>query len=195
LDKKFIRNQVRQSLQKIDSEQYKLSSLLIKERLLREPSILKGNTIAITISNKREVDTKEIIESLWGLKKKVVVPKCEPVDRSMNFYEIENFHQLENVYMDLQEPKPESSQLVKASQIDCIIVPGIVFDNKGYRVGYGGGYYDRYLTQFNGIMISLAFDIQLVMDVPKENYDIPVDLILTETKRIDCAKNREESNI
>ncbi|HWK23986.1 MAG TPA: 5-formyltetrahydrofolate cyclo-ligase [Ureibacillus sp.] len=195
MDKKFIRNQVRQSLQKIDSEQYKLSSLLIKERLLREPSILKGNTIAITISNKREVDTKEIIESLWGLKKKVVVPKCEPVDRSMNFYEIENFHQLENVYMDLQEPKPESSQLVKASQIDCIIVPGIVFDNKGYRVGYGGGYYDRYLTQFNGIMISLAFDIQLVMDVPKENYDIPVDLILTETKRIDCAKNREESNI
>ena len=195
MDKKFIRNQVRQSLQTIDSEQYKLSSLLIKERLLREPSILKGNTIAITISNKREVDTKEIIESLWGLKKKVVVPKCEPVDRSMNFYEIENFHQLENVYMDLQEPKPESSQLVKASQIDCIIVPGIVFDNKGYRVGYGGGYYDRYLTQFNGIMISLAFDIQLVMDVPKENYDIPIDLILTETKRIDCAKNREESNL
>lgn len=192
MDKKLLRNQVRHSLQEIDSEQFKLSSLHIKENLFREPSIIKGKTIAITIANKREVDTREIIETLWELKKKVVVPKCNPMNRSMNFYEIENFTQLENVYMDLQEPKPECTKLVPREKIDCIIVPGIVFDKKGYRIGYGGGYYDRYLAQYKGMLISLAFNIQVTESVPVESYDIPVDLLITETERIDCAENRKE---
>ncbi len=192
MDKKLLRNQVRHSLQEMDDEHFKLSSRHIKENLLREPSILKGKTIAITIANKREVDTQEIIETLWKFEKKVVVPKCNAVDRTMNFYEIENFNQLENVYMDLQEPKTECTQLVSSDDIDCIIVPGIVFDKKGYRIGYGGGYYDRYLSQYKGMLISLAFDIQVQESVPAESFDIPVDLIITETERIDCAHNRKE---
>ncbi|MDN4493305.1 5-formyltetrahydrofolate cyclo-ligase [Ureibacillus aquaedulcis] len=192
MDKKRLRNQVRHSLQEMNSEQFMLSSLHIKENFFKEPSILEGKTIAITISNKQEVDTKEIIEMLWTLNKRVVVPKCNPNDRSMNFYEIENFNQLENVYMDLQEPIPEITRLVPSENIDCIIVPGIVFDVNGYRIGYGGGYYDRYLTHFNGMLISLAFNIQVKEKVPSENYDIPVDLILTETDRIDCLENRKE---
>ena len=195
MDKKLLRSQIRKALQTIDPEQFQLSSLHIKEKFFREPSIIEGNTIAITISNKQEIDTKEIIENLWKLKKKVVVPKCNPVDRTMNFYEIENFHQLENVYMDLQEPKPESTRLVHPESIDCIIVPGIVFDNKGYRIGYGGGYYDRYLTKVNGKSIALAFNTQITENVPAESYDIPVDVIITETKRIDCTENRKESTL
>ena len=179
----------------MDAQQFGLSSLHIKENLFREPSIIKGKTIAITISNKQEVDTIEIIRTLWDLKKKVVVPKCNPKDRSMEFYEIKNFNQLENVYMDLQEPKPECTQLVPRENIDSIIVPGIVFDKKGYRIGYGGGYYDRYLTQFDGMLISVAFNIQLRESVPKESFDIPVDVIITESGRIDCSKNRKESDV
>lgn len=179
----------------MDPEQFKVSSLHIKENLFKEPSFMEGKTIAITISNKQEVDTKEIIESLWNHKKKVVVPKCNSADRSMNFYEINNFNQLENVYMDLLEPKPGCTHLVSPDHIDCIIVPGIVFDKKGYRIGYGGGYYDRYLTQFKGMLISLAFNIQIRNSVPVEEFDIPVDLILTETDRIDCMKNRRESDL
>ncbi|MCM3389942.1 5-formyltetrahydrofolate cyclo-ligase [Ureibacillus chungkukjangi] len=194
MDKKLLRTQVRHSLQKIDAEQFELSSLNIKKLLFREPSIIKGKTIAITISNKQEVDTKKIIESLWQLKKKVVVPKCNSKDRSMKFYEIEHFNQLENVYMDLQEPNPECTQLVHPEEIDCIIVPGIVFDKKGYRIGYGGGYYDRYLSRFDGMLISLAFNLQVIDDVPKESFDIPVDLLITETETIDCLQNRKELN-
>ena len=195
MDKKLLRNQVRHSLQEMDAGQFGLSSLKIKKRLFREPSIIKGKTIAITISNKQEVDTKKIIETLWQLEKKVVVPKCNSKDRSMKFYEIENFNQLENVYMDLQEPKPECTRLVPSEIIDCIIVPGIVFDRKGYRIGYGGGYYDRYLTQYRGMLISLAFSLQVTEDVPNESFDIPVDLIITEIERIDCMQNRKESNL
>lgn len=195
MDKKILRNQIRQSLKELSDRQYTQSSIDIKHQLLSEPSIIEGNTIAITISKIPEVDTKEIIESLWDLNKKVVVPKCNPDNRSMHFYAIENFKQLEIVYMDLQEPKTDCTEFVSPEKIDCIIVPGIVFDYKGYRIGYGGGYYDRYLTDFKGIKISLAFDIQIVDHVPSEVFDIPVDLIITETDRIDCMKHRREYSI
>lgn len=192
LDKKELRKKVRQHLNEMSDELYYQSSLTIKKQLLKEPSIIEGNTIAITISNKPEVDTKEIIESLWLKNKKVVVPKCNPKNRSMDFYAIQHFQQLESVYMDLLEPIPEVTELVAAEEIDCIIVPGIVFDCYGNRIGYGGGYYDRYLTHFEGPLISLAFDIQLVESIPFEPHDLPIDLIFTESKRIDCANNRKD---
>lgn len=192
LDKKELRKKVRQHLNEMSDELYYQSSLTIKKQLLKEPSIIEGNTIAITISNKPEVDTKEIIESLWLKNKKVVVPKCNPKNRSMDFYAIQHFQQLESVYMDLLEPIPEVTELVAAEEIDCIIVPGIVFDCYGNRIGYGGGYYDRYLTHFEGPLISLAFDIQLVESIPFEPHDLPIDLIFTESKQIDCANNRKD---
>lgn len=192
LDKKELRKKVRQHLNEMSDELYYQSSLTIKKQLLKEPSIIEGNTIAITISNKPEVDTKEIIESLWLKNKKVVVPKCNPKNRSMDFYAIQHFQQLESVYMGLLEPIPEVTELVAAEEIDCIIVPGIVFDCYGNRIGYGGGYYDRYLTHFEGPLISLAFDIQLVESIPFEPHDLPIDLIFTESKRIDCANNRKD---
>ncbi len=195
MDKKELRKNVRQSLNDMSNQLYYESSLKIKEQLLKEPSIIEGNTIAITISNKPEVDTKGIIESLWEDNKKVVVPKCNPKDRSMTFYAINHFQQLETVYMNLLEPIPEITKHVTADEIDCIIVPGIVFDCSGYRIGYGGGYYDRYLKNFEGSLISLAFDIQIVEKIPIEFYDLPIDLIITESKRIDCATNRKECSL
>lgn len=191
LDKKQLRNQIRKALNDLSDDRFRQSSMYMKEQLLKEPSIIEGNTIAITISRKREVHTKEIIESLWNMNKKVVVPKCHPVNLTMDFYTIENFQQLEIVYMDLLEPILQCTELVTAEEIDCIIVPGIVFDYNGYRIGYGGGYYDRYLTKFKGQLISLAFNIQIVDEVPVETFDIPVDLIITETSRIDCVANRK----
>ncbi|MCP1145229.1 5-formyltetrahydrofolate cyclo-ligase [Lysinibacillus endophyticus] len=170
----------------MSNDLYMRSSLVIREKLLKEPSIIEGNTIAITISNNREVDTIGIIESLWKADKNVVVPKCNSKNRTMQFYKIENFNQLEIVYMDLREPIPDLTELVSAEQINCMIVPGIVFDKSGYRIGYGGGYYDRYLERFEGQLISLAFHFQVVESVPKDSHDIPVNVIITDQDRIDC---------
>lgn len=192
MGKKLLRMQVKQSLQELTQEQFQQSSNQIMNRLLREPSIREGSTIAVTISNNREVDTIELIKNLWKAGKNVAVPKCHPKDRSMDFYKIENFDQLETVYMDLREPKTDCTELVQPDHIDCMIVPGIVFNKKGFRIGYGGGYYDRYLVGFKGSMISLAFDLQVVETVPFEPHDQPVDLILTEIQRIDCVRNRKE---
>ena len=178
------------SLNQLTDNQFVKSSSLIKENVLKEPMILTGDIIAITMSSKREVDTFQLVQSLWQLGKKVAIPKCHPKNHSMTFYLIDNFEQLESGYMNIQEPKIQCCNPISPEDISCIIVPGVVFDQDGYRIGYGGGYYDRYLSQFKGKTMSIAFEIQLVEKIPTESYDLPVDLIITEQRRIDCVANR-----
>lgn len=192
MDKHQIRKQIRAILNKMSIEDYQERSLAIIERLVNEPYIKDRKTIAVTISRFPEVDTVKMIEELWKLGKTVVVPKCHPKTKEMSFYAIEQFSQLETVYMDLQEPIIEDTELITKDHIETIIVPGIVFNKKGYRIGYGGGYYDRYLIDFEGDLIALAFDEQVVNHVPVETHDIPVHIIITDTTRIQCARYLEE---
>lgn len=193
MDKKKLRNQVKLALSKLTDLQYNRYSKDITDHLLTEDAIKNSDTIAVTLSNKPEVNTYKLIEELWDGNKRVVVPKCNPKDRSMQFYEIHNFNQLETVYMNLREPIVEKTLQVNSEEIDVMLVPGVVYDLDGYRIGFGGGYYDRYLVNYSGMLISLAFDIQLIEKVPRESHDLPVDLIITETRRIECGMNRKES--
>ncbi len=193
MDKIKLRRHVKAALDKLTDQQYNEFSKIISEKLLKEDDIKQAKTIAITLSNKPEVDTYSLIENLWLCNKRVVVPKCDPKDRSMQFYELKHFDQLETVYMNLREPIPEKTYPVFLNEIDVVIVPGVVYDLKGYRIGFGGGYYDRFLVNYPGNLISLAFDNQIIDEVPRESHDIPVNIILTEKRKIDCTKNRKES--
>ena len=177
------------TLNAMEAQIHLLKSVQIHKKLLLEETIDKSEIIGITLSAFPEVETWILIEELWKLGKKVAVPKCEPSTRSMNFYEIVSFDQLEVVYMKLREPIVSVTQRVNAAQIDVLIVPGVVFDRNGYRIGFGGGYYDRYLSGYTGVTISLAFDCQVVENVPVETFDIPVDCIITESERILCNDN------
>jgi len=194
LNKKEWRKTIKSALSELSNETYHKYSSMIKERLMNEPFLKQCGTVAITISKPPEVETRKIIEELWRLEKRVAVPKCNPESRTMDFYEITSFSQLETVYMDLEEPIPSQTVYVSPEEIDLMIVPGIVFDAKGYRIGYGGGYYDRYLPKCSGRFISLAFHLQIVDELPKESHDIPVDIILTEKSVINCEHNRREQN-
>nr|WP_106779873.1 5-formyltetrahydrofolate cyclo-ligase [Lysinibacillus timonensis] len=193
MDKKDQRNHMKQLLDKMSDHEYKQHSASIMNYLLQEPIIKNAETIGLTISNKPEVDTYLLIKELWSLSKRVAVPKCNPEKRTMDFYEIQEFSQLETVYMNLKEPNTEQTSYIAPRSLDVIIVPGIVYDLKGFRIGYGGGYYDRYNVNYNGKLISLAFDFQIVEEVPKEQHDIPVDLIITELRKINCTDYRKES--
>lgn len=179
MDKQAMRQQMWELLTTISYGDYKERSQVIGRKLLQEPSIKEGKTIAITMSNKPEVDTTMIIEALWQLGKRVCIPKCGPA-RTMDFYEIDGFFQTERSKMNILEPVPELTQLVAKCELDVIIVPGIVFDTSGYRIGFGGGYYDRFLADYTGKTIALAFDEQIVTHVPKDMYDLPVERIVTD---------------
>ncbi|MGM8214119.1 5-formyltetrahydrofolate cyclo-ligase [Bacillaceae bacterium W0354] len=153
---------------------------LIKDQLIKSNWWKSSNIIALTIPRKIELNTIPIIEEAWKQGKTVVIPKCFPEDNYlMKFYRYTNSLELENVYLDLYEPKDDKHKLVDKKDIDLLIVPGLLYDYKGYRIGYGGGYYDRYLVDFKNVKISIALEEQLVKHLPYDPYDIPVDAIIT----------------
>ncbi len=95
-------------------------------------------------------------------------------------------HELRRGRFNLQEPLPDRAVPLPLEQIGCIILPGLAFDRRGYRVGYGKGYYDRFLSRFTDlpILIGIAFDFQLCERIPADSHDIPVDFIVTPTVSI-----------
>lgn len=139
-----------------------------------------ADTIGITMAQGFEWDTRKIIEIAWSQNKTICVPKCSPKDKRLTFYQLDSYDQLEVVYYNLLEPKSEVSVEVEKIAINLLIVPGIVFDKEGYRIGFGGGYYDRFLSDFPNETISLSSTIQLVDHIPSESFDIPVHHLITD---------------
>ena len=151
-----------------------------------------ADTVALTIPRKIELNVEPIIEAAWRSGKRVVIPKCFPKqNHQMDFYVYTNRKELENVYLDLYEPKDQPDKLVPKESIDIIVVPGLLFDPRGYRIGYGGGYYDRYLADYPNRTVSLAMEDQLIDYVPYDEYDLPVDFVITEERIINCQQERK----
>lgn len=190
MEKSLHRKTVISELKKMSTQEYDQKSQSICLNLMQDPAFQQARTIGLTVSAFPEVDTAGLIRKCWEMGKQVVVPKCEPVTRAMAFYAIESFDQLETVYMKLQEPKVEETVLVPKDEIDLLIVPGVVFARTGYRIGFGGGYYDRFLMDYTGATRSLAFDVQLADSIVVELFDLPVQGIYTESGYINAEERR-----
>lgn len=188
--KTLLRKKMIAQLKTITQEEHHERSNEIKERLMNIDEFKKASVIGITISRNPEVNTWPIIEAAWTLGKRVAVPKCDSKNRSMDFRLITSFEQLETVYMNLLEPIITETESVLKEHVDLQIVPGVVFSIAGYRIGFGGGFYDRYLESYEGRKISLAFGIQTAQNIPIGKYDLPVDKILTEKETINCKEIR-----
>jgi len=178
-------------LKRIPIEIYERKCLFIYRRLFTEDVWKQARSIGITLSINREVETREIIKEAWKLKKIVAVPKSDPKSRELTFYALESFEQLEPGHFGIMEPKTDAAAIVQNDEIDLLFVPGLVFDRNGYRIGYGGGYYDRFLAQFQQKTLSLAFSCQVVDEIPRYDYDRPVDCIITENETIYCNIEKE----
>ncbi len=84
------------------------------------------------------------------------------------------------------EPRTEKIRKTRVEDIDLIIVPGVAFDKKGNRIGHGKGYYDRLLDKTNATKIGLAFEFQLLKEIPTDKHDLPIDILITEKRIIKC---------
>jgi 5-formyltetrahydrofolate cyclo-ligase len=132
-----------------------------------------------------EVQTDGIIRWGWEKGKRIVVPFCRPLSRELIPCRIDGLEELETGHYGIREPKAENIRPMPYSEIDAILVPAVAFDRRGYRVGYGGGYYDRFLPQVpRAIRIGLAFSCQVVAEIPAEPHDVPVDRMVTEEEII-----------
>jgi 5-formyltetrahydrofolate cyclo-ligase len=144
-------------------------------------------SVMIFLSFGSEINTDYIIEWLWKQKKRVLVPLCKPETREMDIFSIANFADLEPGYFGIREPKRGLRPIVAREVIDLAAVPAVAFDRRGYRVGYGGGYYDRFLAGMDVPMIGLAFDCQIITAAPVDKYDLAVQGIVTEKEYINVG--------
>jgi len=174
-----IREKLKSELAKLDLPIYEDLSYQIALNLFNDLGWKQAKTIGITVSRPPEVDTFQIIPKAWEQGKQVVIPKCLPKTKEMEFRILEKFSQLERVYFNLYEPIVDKTKKVDPNQIDLLIVPGLAFNSSGYRLGFGGGYYDRFLKHYNNETVSLAFPQQLVEEIPVEAHDLPVGKIIT----------------
>lgn len=129
----------------------------LTQRLLELPAFQEAKTLATYLSFDHEFSTAGLIQAVLELGKRVCVPRTYPQGR-MEFVEYDP-DILEKTRFGLLEPN-EQGKVVDKAEIDLIHVPGLVFQSKGYRIGYGGGYYDRYLADFAGKTVSTIYSIQ-----------------------------------
>ena len=153
-------------------------SLFQKVTSIRE--FIDARNIMIFCSVKREPDTIEIAKSALLMGKKVTFPRCVG-DGIMHARAVECLSELEPGMLDIPAP-PESAPIVVPEELDLIVVPALTFDIRGHRLGYGGGYYDRYLSGIRAYTIGMAREQLIKRSLPNEPHDIAVKCIVTESE-------------
>lgn len=172
--KKTIREQVLQGLKCLSKEEKQSMNDWLTEQLLQHPFYKEAKTIATYLSFPHEFQTARLIEKAQKDGKTILIPKTYPHGK-MDFVLYEP-KKLERNSFGLLEPQGDFT-IVETSKIDLIHVPGLAFNPSRYRVGYGGGYYDRYLNHFPGHTISTLYPCQ-IQDFHPDPHDIPVEEVL-----------------
>ena len=175
-----LRKQVLQEMKAISQEQKQAMDQALTDQFLKHPFYQEAKVIATYLSFPHEFQTQELIEQALKDGKKVLIPKTYPKGR-MDFV-VYDPQQLVKTSFGLLEPQGDL-EVVDASQIDLIHVPGLAFTTEGYRIGYGGGYYDRYLEHFTGHTLSTVYPCQIRDFIP-EDHDIPVQEVLIDERNL-----------
>lgn len=176
LDKKTLRKKIIKMRLDMDDTTYHRLSHFIIEKLKQTDEFVSANTVAIYLSYNHEVDTWTLIKEM--LNKKIL---CVPVidkNNQMHFVKINDLKCLQKNKYGIYEPI--AGETIAKNKIDLIIVPIVAYNNNQYRLGYGGGYYDRYLFDYCGKTIGIAFQFQKVEDYYPEKHDIALNKIITE---------------
>ncbi|MDR0617304.1 MAG: 5-formyltetrahydrofolate cyclo-ligase [Endomicrobium sp.] len=151
----------------------------------------KAKTVMAYLSCGSEVSTDCLVNFAFEDKKEVSVPAITDVKNSkmqaVRLLKLENANQL---VCAIRQPKADKSDFVGKDSIDLIFVPGIVFSRQGYRIGYGKGFYDSWLQDVDSAKtVGLAYDFQIVKEIPSLEYDLPVGCIVTEKRVIKVLDN------
>jgi len=162
-------------------EEIETASRKIMKALKGMEQILRSYTLMVYLSFGSEVLTDDLIRWGWREGKRIVVPFCRPEGREMTACRIDGFDELEKGHYGIRAPMVGRLRPVPSGEIDVVLVPAVAFDRQGYRVGYGGGYYDRFLPGCpQAAKIGAAFACQIIEEIPVGPYDVAMDCIVTE---------------
>ncbi len=186
--KQELRQESRQRRAQMDAAQKEKRDRAVARNVRRLYQYGPSKTMLVYVSTSIEVDTRRIIENAWADGKRVAVPRCIPSTRQMEFHYIRSFEELSPGAFSVLEP--DASAPVVTDFAGCImLVPGMVFDLDGYRLGYGKGYYDRYLSRFDGFTAGLCYSGELKKRMYHGRYDRAVDVIVTDQWIRTCKKS------
>jgi 5-formyltetrahydrofolate cyclo-ligase len=178
--KASIRKSVLKKMKGLDPETKRRADQALIQRLRSLSAYQEASVIASYLSFPHELDTSILIDAAQADGKQVVIPKTYPKGR-MEFVAYDP-QKLKQTSFGLMEPE-DGTQAIDKSEIDLIHVPGVAFQKDGYRLGYGGGYYDRYLVDFDGATVSTIYACQEV-DFAPAPHDIPVKEVLVDESTI-----------
>ncbi len=182
--KKKLRTEAREMRCSMSPEGKQALDRKIKNRLLNMWAIRQAQTVLCYVSTPIEVDTREFIDALLQMGKRVAVPRCEDGKTEMNFYYIDSLESLSPGSFHVDEPDPQKCVMVGKTEGSVCIVPAFMFDRSGYRLGYGKGYYDRYLSGYKGSTIGVCYGDNIVDELYHGKYDRTVQLVVTEKEII-----------
>lgn len=182
--RKQKRNEIRAQRRALTPEQVNSYSQIVLNKVLEHPYLQTPRTIASYMSFAGELDTKEINSKLKERTHQICLPLINPELKGiMDFYSYDHLDDLIKNSFNILEPQKDDKHYISPNLLDVILVPLVGFNNKGDRLGMGGGYYDRMLKKVsaNCLILGLAYDFQLVPELKGQHWDMPLDEIITPT--------------
>lgn len=199
VQKKDIRDNVLKLRATLTAEERNRKSQAIFKRICQLKEFEEANTVFVYKDFNSEVETSLFVEELWSRNKDVLFPRVE--GSRMTFYSIKSWSQLKSGYFGIMEPDiTQGLTTYDIEQVDSqenrkllVIMPGVAFDHKGNRIGYGGGFYDQFLSELKKRQIPVhtilvAYDIQEVVTTFPEVHDITPDKIITESREMNLCQ-------
>lgn len=180
--KQKLRGEIKEWRKSLSPESKGQADRRILDRLRSLREYEGCETVLAYVSLPIEVDTLNLIQAAWQDGKKVAAPRCVPGTRDMEFFLISSFEQLEPQTFGVMEPVPHKCEKLVQFHNSICIVPALAYDRQGYRLGYGAGYYDRFLSGYPGEKIGIVYQENMRQHLWHGKYDVQVDLIITEKR-------------
>ena len=175
-----LRVKMREMRRDLSADEVKEKSAAIARSLLNISAVKDAETVCVYISAFKEPDTRGIIDALLSAGKRVAVPVTDEENVTLSLSYIDKASELVRGAYGIYEPaviRPASE-----TDMDVIVTPGLAFDKRGNRMGFGKGYYDRLFEKTDALRIALCYDFQLFDEIPAEPHDAPMDIIVTEKR-------------
>lgn len=180
-DKKELRKRILKIRNAMPPGERAANSATIISMLTELDDIRRAATIMVFLNFGSEVQTDGLISWGWEMGKRIVAPLCRPENRTMAPCVINDFSDLETGHYGIREPIAAEATVAPYGEIDVVLIPAVAFDRQGRRVGYGGGYYDRFLPLVpRAARIGVVFSCQIVPEVHADLHDISAQMIVTE---------------
>ncbi|MBN2224127.1 MAG: 5-formyltetrahydrofolate cyclo-ligase [Deltaproteobacteria bacterium] len=189
MTKNEIRKEILARRLGLSDSQASFRSEAICRRIISDDIFITASVIGLYWPFRKEVLTQSLFRTAVSERKRVGFPLVRADDHTITYIAVDDPAEMRTGTYGIVEPRFDVNRVIRPEELDLIIIPGVAFDRRGYRIGYGVGYFDRLLTgdAVTATRAAPAFDIQIVDRVPQKDHDRKVDIIFTESRVIKCS--------